>query len=383
MNITEFMDFDLAWFTTLPGMLITGGVIVLLIALIIFIVSNKKDKKKTPEVSTVNSSEMSPIVNNDIGMGMPLGDINNMPIGNDMMMNGQSNAGVTDNLNNMNDFNNINNVGMPNVNNSFDIPNVSNTSVEVPTVPSYDAPASPTNIVDFSAPTQSSINDMQTIPAVNSAIDSAIVSPSINDNLNSNPIVNTPVVPSTVSAEQVSVPTEMSEINNPISEVDIPIAPATVEPVVPAVPNFATPTQEPSMIEKPTIYGGVDPANTVHTTTEVKPVIYGGANPLENTTTIPTVTNHEAYNMSSNVTASVPETPVPVVESAVPSGNPNASVVPEPMPTVDAVTPSVMPQTETPVAPTVMPMTGAEMFGSTDNSTTGNSSNSEIETLEF
>ena len=39
MNITEFMSFDLEWFTTLPGLLITGGVIVLLIALIIFIIS--------------------------------------------------------------------------------------------------------------------------------------------------------------------------------------------------------------------------------------------------------------------------------------------------------------------------------------------------------
>ena len=53
VNVTNFMSFDIAWFTTVPGMLITGGVIVLLIALIVFIASNKKGKKSSPEVATV------------------------------------------------------------------------------------------------------------------------------------------------------------------------------------------------------------------------------------------------------------------------------------------------------------------------------------------
>ena len=50
MNITEFMSFDLEWFTTVPGILITGGVVVLLIALILFIASNKNDKNKQQEL---------------------------------------------------------------------------------------------------------------------------------------------------------------------------------------------------------------------------------------------------------------------------------------------------------------------------------------------
>ena len=39
------MNFDLNWFTTIPGLLITGGVLLLVIALIIFIVTSVKGKK--------------------------------------------------------------------------------------------------------------------------------------------------------------------------------------------------------------------------------------------------------------------------------------------------------------------------------------------------
>ena len=40
------MNFDFSWFLTIPGMLITGGVLLLIIALIVLIVSGKKDKKE-------------------------------------------------------------------------------------------------------------------------------------------------------------------------------------------------------------------------------------------------------------------------------------------------------------------------------------------------
>ncbi|MBO5138148.1 MAG: hypothetical protein J6B89_00710 [Bacilli bacterium] len=46
------MKFDLNWFTTIPGLLITGGVLLLVIALIIFIITSvkgKKSKKKEEE----------------------------------------------------------------------------------------------------------------------------------------------------------------------------------------------------------------------------------------------------------------------------------------------------------------------------------------------
>lgn len=44
------MSFDPSWLTTLPGILITGGVVLLLIALIILLASGKKDKDESENV---------------------------------------------------------------------------------------------------------------------------------------------------------------------------------------------------------------------------------------------------------------------------------------------------------------------------------------------
>ena len=40
------MNFDLNWFTTEPGMLISCGVLLLFVALIVFIASSVKSKKE-------------------------------------------------------------------------------------------------------------------------------------------------------------------------------------------------------------------------------------------------------------------------------------------------------------------------------------------------
>lgn len=56
MNILA-IKFDLNWFLTVPGMLITGGILLLLIALIIFIATSggkKKDKKDVKELVNTN-----------------------------------------------------------------------------------------------------------------------------------------------------------------------------------------------------------------------------------------------------------------------------------------------------------------------------------------
>ena len=42
----DYMSFDLSWFTTLPGLLITGGVALLIIALIVLVITGKKSKKE-------------------------------------------------------------------------------------------------------------------------------------------------------------------------------------------------------------------------------------------------------------------------------------------------------------------------------------------------
>ena len=48
MYICAF-KFDTAWFTTLPGLLITGGVVLLLLALVLFATSSNKGKKVKKE----------------------------------------------------------------------------------------------------------------------------------------------------------------------------------------------------------------------------------------------------------------------------------------------------------------------------------------------
>ena len=40
------MNFDLKWFTTLPGLFITGGVLFLILALVLLIITGKKSKKE-------------------------------------------------------------------------------------------------------------------------------------------------------------------------------------------------------------------------------------------------------------------------------------------------------------------------------------------------
>ena len=51
MKILEFMSFNPEWFLTVPGILITAGVILLLIALILLLTSGKKEEEKVEEVS--------------------------------------------------------------------------------------------------------------------------------------------------------------------------------------------------------------------------------------------------------------------------------------------------------------------------------------------
>lgn len=364
MNITEFMSFDLEWFTTLPGLLITGGVIVLLIALIIFIISNKKADKKIQEETvqqSVESSNMEQSASvelpaepqvmeqpvNTVAPVEPQMQINemaatiNVPVVPEVIApvnNGVSNEPVDITYNSNGS---VNILGNPQTNGVM--PPVS-TAVEIPTFFEQNVPAntnamSTNNVVDFS------INNEPAVPTVN------------------NVAVETPTV-----------------VESVMPQVDTQVATPVVEMAQPEIPMTQV-VEQPA--PQPTIYGGVNPINTVNTTPvveEAKPVIYGGANPLENTTTIPVMNNHGAYNASGsnsyveqapvvqNVVTPVAEVTQPVVEQSQVVIAPEVSQSP-----VESV---VVPQ---------MPMTGAEMFGTNDadNNSGSNNSSSEIETLEF
>lgn len=426
MNITEFMSFDFAWFTTLPGMLITGGVVVLLIALIIFIASNKKDKKKSAEVASDYSNGNVPSVGMDNTMmapGVGVASLNNMnpvmdiPMNNDMSMNNGAMQVPSFGMDNMNGMGNMGMTPSVNMNNSFGSVGMDNNTMNaIPSVSSYDAQVVPTNVVDFSTPAQSVVSDNVSIPSVENTMGNNEVT-NFNVNNFGQEVSTIPSVTPMETAPSVNASPVTNEGVTPNMEMT-PAVEVSVE--TPVMQDFAAPVQESvaPAVERPAIYGGVDPVNTVIPKEEVKPVIYGGANPLENTTTIP-VMNHEAYNMNTpvvpadvstnvvepNVSAistpsynQTPESPVAMEEPT-----PFAPVNPAPMEAPNVTVPSmpeVMPAPTSPtmaspmpnerqdvVMPTSMPMTGAEMFGSIDNSATPVSApmndGNEIETLEF
>lgn len=341
MNITEFMSFDLEWFKTLPGILITGGVILLLIALIIFIISNKKSEKNaTNDVATNTTAQEVPVVNNDVQVPTSAqATVETVPIENSMPTNSVATMDFGANVNNTVAAEPINNV-------------VVNNTSEIPVT------AMPVNNV------QNITNDVNSIqtPVVQEPI---VVEP-VN---NIEPVVANNVIDFSVPATNAAVvePVQNTVVVPTVEQPTIPVTEFTSN--APKIEQVATPT--PMQEEKPMIYGGVNPVNTIAANTgNVKPVIYGGADPLENTTTIPRMNNNGAYNVGYTV-------------NTVPS----ESVV-EPVVTQEPVTnavqaPSVdIPQ---PVATPTMPMTGAEMFGTSDidNGNTTSSSSSEIETLEF
>jgi len=350
MNITEFMSFDLEWFTTLPGILITGGVVVLLIALILFIASNKKDKNKNQDVATVENTvpaevqtPMDTNIDNNMMMGTAVGMMNlTSPAVDNTMINNDIQSNGTVSVNSIEPVAN-------------DIPTI--PAIETPTAVTYSAQPAVTNVVDFSAP--------------------AVEVPMQN--------AETPIVNNNDIIPEVTPYVAPNSTNNVEPSMDV--TPTYSEPVVAPVEE-SVPVVETTVQEQPVIYGGANPASVNPTPVTQKPVIYGGANPLENTTTLPRMTNHDAYSASSSniIQPAVETQPIvietPVVEPVIAPVEQVTPVVSEPNeiavgPTVSQVEIPVQPVPEIPASP-AMPMTGAEMFASPAPETSD-----EIETLEF
>ena len=350
MNITEFMSFDLEWFTTLPGILITGGVVVLLIALILFIASNKKDKNKSQEVapvenpvSTETQASMDTNIDNNMMMGAAAQMINPMePVNNNVI----ANSGMD-----INESFGVN----PTEPVANDMPTI--PVVETPTTVTYSAQPASTNVVDFSTPAIE-VPEVASVEPIEPVVNNNDVIPEVT------PYAET--VASNVNEQSMNVTPTYSE---PV------VTPA--EPITPVVETPVTPVQE-----QPVIYGGANPASVNQAPVQPRPVIYGGANPLENTTTLPRMTSHQAYSASSsNVIQPAVESQPAVVETPV-IETPVTPVISESVviPVEPAVSQVEVPVQTVPEIPTssVMPMTGAEMFARPSSE-----ASDEIETLEF
>lgn len=281
-------NFNLSFFTSIPGMLITGGVLLLLIALIIFIVTGNKDKKKkkdevknevsdavatTPSVDVAVSTEEA--VNN-LSQASPTVEtptVTTPPV-NTTLINGN-----------------------PTVNNTASTnEGLTPSTAEPITVVSSENTVTPDN--NISSNVQASDSQPTNVGEDNSL---GNVTPS-------------PVVTPTVNV----VPTE--EVKPVVNPEPTPSVVPTIEPVTKTEEPVVTVNQTPEVevVKQPeehkAIYGGVSSViPNINVNNDVHRPIYGGADPLENTQSIPTVHNTPVKTDVELVIPKVEVTPTPSV----------------------------------------------------------------------
>ena len=297
--------FSLDWFMTIPGMLITGGVLFLIIALVIFIVTgNKKSKPKKEVVAAQNESATQAVAATQTQVVQ------------------QSTVATTEPVQPVTPA--VESLTTPQ-------PIVTETPQSVEPVSIVSQPA-----VETGAPI---INQVPAEPAVFSA--------KIPEEVVPTPVVEPQTTP-------INEPIEMKVSESEPVEIVKPTVSVPTVNEVPTEPVVNTPSMfDTQAVEVPTssykapvvenkerpIYGGVSqivppiPHEAAH-----RP-IYGGANPLENTQSVPIVElNQEkldqkpvapTINISTVATPSVasePVVPTPVVEQPQPAVAPTNNI---------------------------------------------------------
>lgn len=340
------MNFDLSWFKTVPGLLITCGVVLLIIALIIFIVTSKNNKNAKKEAQNNNpkgedttpkdnvqpvsdgvSSETVAAVNTDAGAKTSV----ETPV--------QNATPVTEN------------VGIEALQNMQPTQSVNPTPIEVEAVSS--AP-----VVEDTPALSSPVVNNPSVDAYQAMANNAAI---LNDNY-----VQEPVAPVSQRVEPIEVAPEVTPVVQP--EVSAPINPEVISPSVDAIPTPVAPTVPSVSNEQHAIYGGVSqilPNDMSINTGSSNHQIYGGANPLENTQSLPIMGNTQPEMPTAPVSVA-PEV-APVVPD-IPSVNatpiiPNVSVTPVEenivIPTPEVLTPVVPSgleqQNQVPIVPTGIP----------------------------
>ena len=263
---------DFSWFGTIPGMLITGGVLLLIISLIIFISTmgkkGKKDKNSVEEKSLEGAKEM--VSESSLSNSVSAPVIDAIPTGTDSI------------------------TGMPNV--AFATPTpvqpevVSPMSGTAPVQPEV-APPMPGAVpvqpevaqpMPEAAPVQPEV--VQPMP------EAAPVQPEMVQPMPEVAPVQPEVVPPMpeVAPVQPEVVQPMPEVAPVQSEVVQPMPEtAPVQPeVAPQMSEVVSVSTEPTN-QTVSIYGGASPSvskSDIETTETHQ--IYGGANPLENTQSI-------------------------------------------------------------------------------------------------
>lgn len=270
------MKFDFSWFTTIPGILITCGVVLLIIALVIFIVTSRKNKKVDSTVSSGETSTNVEAVPSTVEQSVTPIEIDNTPL---QSIDNTSSAAIPTELP-------AEPIAVPE-------PVVASTPVVENAVP-QPIPVQPESVIKEETIASSPVTPMS-IPEPQPT-----------------PVIDvTPEVLPTVQPEPVVNPTPVVE----------PI-PVVNEPQI-------TPVQEVTPVStKPSIYGGVSeiiPNINIEKNTESHQ-IYGGADPLENTQTLK-VTPSEPTVQVQPVVTEQPQVTIPSVNS-VTSNEPVVNVIP-------------------------------------------------------
>ncbi len=319
MNICD-IAFSTDWFLTIPGMLITGGVILLVIALIMLLVSASKGKKnkKMKNNATAVSPEMgvgvAPVENATVTGAMPT-DIGAIPAVGEQVSPVQ--ADVTP--------------GVP----TLDIKEPAQSIDSVPVNPEVAPMQMPG--VDMPA-SVNPVSPIETAPSVSSFSASPV--PGLDSNPNGfatadaiPTISNESVVPPVVEPMASPIPAvEVTPTINPIPSVEVPtIEPAaTVDPVVASAVEVVPTETIPAPVVPPVVENASNPMGNIAPTPEEPRPIYGGANPLEATQNLPKIdVHHEPYSGGREVVQEPASVPAPEVAPAAPNVDvmPNIPIV--------------------------------------------------------
>lgn len=372
------MNFDLSWFTTIPGLFITGGVILLIIALVILIITGKKTKKEKEAQSADSNMQggVQPVPAMNANVGVPT---MNAPVTPNPMMGVNTSPTVAPTINTQPVM--PNNDPMVGVNSQMPEVNMNVNPVVNPNVTGNEVLGMPTDIPNVVDPMAVPMNDFN---ATNVNTDANNNLNMVQDNTYNSNVVETfnneptsvvpvdavsvapveeiavaPVESISTPAESVSVaPIEMGSVmpetltvNSPVTEtapiVDVPLVNDTT-PIVDN--NFGNQNvaetinqplgQEiqgiPAAVQDVPTYPAPEPIVTepvVVPEPAVQPVIYGGANPTVSSINVNQDTNHQIYGGADPLQNTQPIPTVAPVEPVVVQN-------PEPV----MVTPEVLPQ---------------------------------------
>ncbi len=330
------MNLDFQWFLSIPGMLISGGVLLLVIALIIFLATSKKKDK--PAKPSKNKKIDAAVPSDMVSAQQPVADVPVEPL-NEVMTPGGVQAAPQS---------------------MGDLPPIIGQN------PAPVVDANPTPIPDTTKPQMQPTATEPiagVVPNMNTVANDPIA-PTVN--LQSDPV---PPVEPAVQPQPVAPATPQPVVQAPVPEpTPAPVTVPTPEPVAPvSTPVVETPQVPTPQVEVPTpvesnngnsnvsIYGGASPVVPDLNLQQDKPhQIYGGADPLENTQPL------NVAAMNPNPTPVIPPQPVPIppvqtpnpgvsqppVSTPQPVGAPNPVPTPQPvqggipMQNVEATAPS-------------------------------------------